>query len=86
MYLHTIRTYTRTYLLQVNTLSQLVHGKKVLPTFTPPAAYTGEFFGVEYLYSETGFHFNPEDEHIDTQIDEGFCDVEERITPSFRGF
>lgn len=59
--------------MQVNTLSQIIHGTKILPEYCQPAAYTGELFGVEYLYAQSGFRF-PTEEDINNQIDEGFCE------------
>ena len=37
--------------------------------------YTGELFGVEYLYSQSGHVMDTE--YVDTQIDEGFEDIDE---------
>lgn len=59
---------------KVNALSEAIHGHKVFPNYRPPAKYTGEFFGVEYLYSQSGLQFQPED--LDQEIDEGFEDYE----------
>lgn len=42
--------------------------------------YTGELFGVEYLYSQTGSHL-PLD-NLDEQIDEGFNEEELEADPS----
>ncbi len=46
-----------------------IHGKEVIPLYRPPAAYTGELLGVEYLYHQSG-----EDELVG-QIDEGFGEL-----------
>ena len=56
-----------------------VHGKKVFPSYQPCAEYSGELYGVEYLYSQSGTNFRPKEEDLDTQIDEGFGDVEEAL-------
>lgn len=76
------------YLVQVNVLSQAVHGKRLLPHHQAPAEYTGELYGVEYLYSQTGVILpgNLRGAEIDKEIDEGFCDVDvmeaQCVTPS----
>ncbi|KAM4562525.1 uncharacterized protein PAE49_010963 [Odontesthes bonariensis] len=38
----------------VNTLSVKVFGRHLVPSFQPPAVYTGELLGMDYLYSQTG--------------------------------
>ncbi|KAK0156124.1 hypothetical protein N1851_000589 [Merluccius polli] len=38
----------------VNTLSLKVFGRHLVPPFQPPAVYTGELLGIDYLYSQTG--------------------------------
>lgn len=58
---------------QINSLSQAVHGTTAFPLFQAPGAYTKEAFGVEYLYAQSGFTF-PDDEELDKNIDEGFCE------------
>ena len=55
-------------------------GKKVLPNFQPSAECTGELFGVEYLYAQSGVTFIPSEEDLLTDIDEGFGDIDEEIT------
>ena len=63
---------------QVNHLSQSVLGEPVFPNYRPPSQYTGELFGVRYLYNQTGRSFTATDgDQLDTQIDEGFGDVDE---------
>ena len=59
---------------QANALSQSIHGKSILPSYQPPGRYTGELFGVEYLYRQSGIQFITDD--IATQIDEGIEDCE----------
>ena len=44
--------------------------------------YTGELFGVEYLYSQSGYTLSPKEEELDKEIDEGFGDVSEEDTVS----
>lgn len=48
--------------------------------YQPPSAYTGELFGVEYFYHQTGLLFTTTDnDQLDAQIDEGFGDVDELV-------
>ena len=64
-------------------MSQAVHGTALLPLFQSPAAYTHEAFGVEYLYAQSGFIFDPKDEDLNEKIDdidEGFMDGEHEMT------
>lgn len=69
--------------LQVNELSSTIVGKKVLPNFQPSAEYTGELFGVEYLYAQSGVTFMPvSDADLVTDIDEGFGDIDEELADS----
>ena len=66
---------------QNNFLSQAVHGTALLPLFQSPAAYTHEAFGVEYLYAQSGFIFDPKDEDLNEKIDdiEGIMDGEHEL-------
>ncbi|XP_077076087.1 uncharacterized protein LOC143728992 [Siphateles boraxobius] len=38
----------------VNNYSVKVLGRKLVPSFQPPAVYTGELIGIDYLYRQTG--------------------------------
>ncbi|CAL8237725.1 unnamed protein product, partial [Lota lota] len=38
----------------VNTYYSKVFGRKYVPSFRPPAKYTGELIGIDYLYRQTG--------------------------------
>ena len=61
-----------------------VHGKKVFPSHQPCAEYSGGLNGVEYLYSQSGIGFRPkEEEDLDTQVDEGFGDIEEALPDGY---
>ena len=67
---------------RVNTLSQSLHGSPVFPHYLPSAAYTGELFGVEYLYAQCGFSYSTElegHEGDDGDADEGFEEQEELL-------
>lgn len=46
-----LRTFYNRLQHKVNVLSQAVHGRKLLSHHQPPAAFTGELYGLEYLYS-----------------------------------
>ena len=63
--------------VQVNSLSETMHGKKILPSYQPPAQYTGELFGVEYLYWQSGMPLITEDLEIAGKSDEGFEDYKD---------
>ena len=54
--------------------TQSVLGEAVFPNYQPPSHFT---FGVHHLYSQTGRSFTTTDgDQLDTQISEGFGDVE----------
>ena len=53
-----------------------MHGTTPLPLAPTPSSYSGELFGVEYLYNQTGQRVLDSD-NIEERIDEGFGDVEE---------
>ena len=77
----TLRTFDTRLQSKVKALSQSVHGKDILTLYQPPAQYTGELFGVEYLYDQCGKAFSPTAEELDQQIDEGFEDIGEDSEP-----
>ena len=64
---------------RVNTLSRSVMGTDVFPQYRPPAKYTGELYGVEYLYRQNGVKFDDIYDD-DKEIDDGFFDIEEDTT------
>ncbi|CAL8240335.1 unnamed protein product [Merluccius merluccius] len=72
----------------VNTYSVKVLGRKLVPSFQPPAVYTGELIGIDYLYRQTGRAMqdvDPDSEETDQMLedvgteadleDEGFEDA-----------
>ena len=61
----------------MNSLSQSLFGTKIFPNFQPPAKYTGEAFGILYLYQQSGKSLIYKDENLDQLIDEGFEDFME---------
>ena len=49
----------------------------MLPLYRPPSKYTGELFGVEYLFRQSGIVLNTQGDELDKQIDEGFEDIDD---------
>ncbi|XP_052441051.1 uncharacterized protein LOC127979557 [Carassius gibelio] len=45
----TLRSYTGELFYSVNENYNKLYGRKLVPSFTPPAVYTGELIGVQYL-------------------------------------
>ncbi|XP_052466492.1 uncharacterized protein LOC128022731 [Carassius gibelio] len=45
----TLRSYTGELVYSVNENYNKLYGRKLVPSFTPPAVYTGELIGVQYL-------------------------------------
>ena len=76
-----LRTFDTRLKDKVNALSQSIHGKAAFPLYNPPSQYTGELFGVEYLYDQAGFQLYTTEENLDKDIDEGFEDVEDEDAP-----
>ena len=56
-------------MLQIDALSMKVLGKPVLTPHITPHKYSGELFGVQYLYSQSGEQLPT---MIDEEVDEGF--------------
>ena len=56
---------------KLHRLSTEILGEPIDPPFSPPAPYTGELFGIEYLYQEVGAA-SPALDEIDAEIDSGF--------------
>ncbi|ESO84045.1 hypothetical protein LOTGIDRAFT_155359 [Lottia gigantea] len=72
----TFRTFDFRLTQKVNSLSQSLHNKSLVPVHMIPAEYTGELIGIEYLYKQSGFLL-PKDEELEAEIDEGFEDFED---------
>lgn len=68
-----LRTFDMRLQEKVNKLHDSLFGEPIFPNYQPPAKYTGELIGVEYLFHETGVKFEL-GEDLDQQIDEGFID------------
>lgn len=62
--------------MQLNDFLVDIHGKKTLDNFVPSSSYTGELFGVAYLFSQSNLQF-PYGDQLDVEIDEGFGDCDE---------
>ena len=62
--------------VQINALSQSVQLGPVFPHHQPPSSYTGELFGVEYLFNQSEGSFCPTEDELDNLIDEGFDEEE----------
>ena len=73
---------TRVFMSRVNQLNQSVFGEVVFSRYQPPLLYTGEQFGVHYLYHQTGRSFTTTGDQLDVQIDEGFADVDDMDQPA----
>ncbi|XP_051747586.1 uncharacterized protein LOC127511105 [Ctenopharyngodon idella] len=87
-----LRSYTGEIVHCVNSNYEKLLGRKVVPTFCPPACYTSELIGV-HLFQQTGQalqDMNPDSEQTAELIDglcleeqdedEGFCDISEDHT------
>ncbi|XP_057214898.1 uncharacterized protein LOC130569327 [Triplophysa rosa] len=88
-----LRSYTGELLHCANCNYEKLFGRKVVPTIRPPARYTGELIGVQYLFLQTGQalqEMNPDSEQTaellddlnveEREEDEGFCDINEDHT------
>ncbi|KAI7804786.1 hypothetical protein IRJ41_020324, partial [Triplophysa rosa] len=83
-----LRSYTGELLHCANCNYEKLFGRKVVPMFCPPARYTGELIGVQYLLLQT--EMNPDSEQTaellddlnveEREEDEGFCDINEDHT------
>lgn len=70
-----LRTFDLRLQEKIKCLSLSIYGKDFLPYYRPPAVYTGELLGVEYLFHQIGESFQPkDDDDLAGQIDEGFED------------
>ncbi|XP_060882476.1 uncharacterized protein LOC132954049 [Labrus mixtus] len=78
-------TYSGDLVHCVNTFSVKVLGKKLAPSFQPPAVYTGELIGIDYLYRQTGRamqNVDPETEETEQLLE----DVAVEEEPEDEGF
>jgi len=74
-----LRTFDMRLRQLVNEKSLAIHGKKVLSQSQPPAPYTGELLGVEYLLAQSGTALPTDSDDIDNAIDEGFDDFDDSV-------
>ena len=65
-------------MLQIDSLSEKVLGRPVLPPHTTPHKYSGELFGVQYLYAQSGEELPA---MMDKEVDEGFEEHDEQEYP-----
>ena len=65
-------------MLQINSLSENVLGRPVLSTHTAPHKYSGELFGVQYLYAQSGDEL-PTMVDEEVERDEGFSEEHEEL-------
>ncbi|XP_060905128.1 uncharacterized protein LOC132982594 [Labrus mixtus] len=78
-------TYSGDLVHCVNTFSVKVLGRKLAPSFQPPAVYTGELIGIDYLYCQTGRamqNVDPETEETEQLLE----DVAVEEEPENEGF
>ena len=68
-----LRTFNSKLQARVNELSR---------SMKPPSKYMDEQFGVQYLYQQSGITFTTTPEQLNSQIDEGFADVDEMDQPA----
>ena len=78
----TLRTFNSRLQSRVNQLNQSVFGEVVFSHYQPLSKYTGEQFGVRYLYHQTGRSFTSTGDQLDAQIDKGFADVDDVDQPA----
>ena len=64
---------------KINGLSQILHGRSAFPSHILPSKYTGELFGVQYLYDQAGLCLYSSEENLDREIDEGFENAEDEL-------
>ena len=62
-----LRSFDVSLMHRVNALSEAVHGTAALPLYRPPAAYTGEAIGIEYLHQQAGTVFGPREWWLGTR-------------------
>ena len=67
--------------LQIDSLSEKVLGRPVLLSKTTPYKYSGELFGVQYLYAQSGEELPA---MIDEEVYEGFEEHDEQEINSLK--
>lgn len=73
------RTYNVALQQKINSLSLKVLGKEILCNYPTPNKYTGELFGIQYLYAQSGGDLTGYIEE-DVEGDEGFGEGSEEIS------
>lgn len=69
-----LRSFDQKLRLKVKSVGSTVLQESSDPFYPPPAVYTGERFGIEYLYSEVGSNAPSLGTNIDLEIEEGLDD------------
>lgn len=69
-----LRTFDVRMQMKINELSTAVYGQRMFQNVQTPMKYTGELFGVQYLYDQSGQTMSLTDANIDDEIDDGFVD------------
>ena len=64
---------------RVTSLSESLGMPAVFPNYRPPARYTGELMGVEYLFAQTDSVL-PSGIQLDKDIDEGLRDLDDQLS------
>ena len=59
---------------KVEDLAMTIHGRSPFSSFSLPSDYTGELFGVAYLYAQSGRQLVSDKTDLDKDTDEGFSD------------
>jgi len=89
-----LRTFDTRLQSKLNDLSLFIHDRKIIQDYVPPGKFTGEKFGVEYLFQQSGDILPEDDNELQKDIDEGFSEdldieleaeaapLEEEIIPS----
>lgn len=76
----TLRSFDQKLLLKENSLRSTVLHQSTQPAYHAPAAYTGELFGIDYLYSEIKSSVTL-GSNIEIEIEEGLVDDDTLVAP-----
>ena len=69
-----VRSFDTRLKAKVEDLAMTIHGRSPFSSFSLPSDYTGELFGVAYLYAQSGRQLVSDKTDLDKDIDEGFSD------------
>lgn len=76
----TLHSFDQKLLLKENSLRSTVLHQSTQPAYHAPAAYTGELFGIDYLYSEIKSSVTL-GSNIEIEIEEGLVDDDTLVAP-----